>query len=415
MSSRNSPIKDVLQTLSRHAETVEYALTEVVTQQSGPSSAAIMGLRQVSALRAAGTDGYRLHPRLREYLQDHLQFYPAFQNLAEIGSRITTMLSLWSEMDQMIAFNALDLDALDSLEASLRSGVFDIADSMERNLLLLQTRVSTRYGNVKSLALKKSQNRFYQQQTSVLAADMARLAKAARRIERESAQRGAEELAQFLRQHLISRMLPWQQGVSEMQTLIRHEIFRTRQIEQNHKQLARMDMLLRQQPAWRGIDAELADDVPAFLLATRLPGLHAQVEPLDSDRSMVDEMQLLVQALPPRKPAAAPSEPPKRYKYVVPEKKARVELPATRALNRLILDVDKADRGISLVEWQARDEDARTMEPGVWLVFAVMALRSSGGYQVNLALEPPRPGEHFSHRFHDAFAYTQARFEKGAS
>ena len=119
MTPQKSPVSEVLSALSRNAETVERALSGEISQHGGASVAAIKALRQVNALRAAGPEGYRLHPRLREYLQDHLQIYPAFQSLAEIGSRITTVLSLWGEMDAMITANASDMDSMDSLETSL--------------------------------------------------------------------------------------------------------------------------------------------------------------------------------------------------------------------------------------------------------------------------------------------------------
>lgn len=413
MTLQKSPVAEVLSALSRGAETVEQALGGEISQHGGASITAIKALRQVNALRAAGPEGYRLHPRLREYLQDHLQIYPAFQSLAEIGSRITTVLSLWGEMDAMITANASDLDSMDSLESSLRSGVFDIVDSMERNMLQLQILIGTRYGNVESLALKKSQNRFYQGQTASLAGDMTRLSKVARRIELEAGQRHQEALAQFLRLNLIARVLPWQQGVSEIQTVIRQDIFLMRQIEQNHKQLARMDMLLRQQPGWRGFEADLSGDIPAFLLATKLADLQAHVEPMDTDQSIVSEMRALVEAMPAQRLVPESSAPPVRYRRIIHEKKTVVVLSATQALNRLIHDVDHAQNGISLGEWQCGDEDALTMEKGVWLVFATMALRSSGQYKVNLALDPPRSGEHFQHRFHDAFAYTSALYARG--
>jgi hypothetical protein len=174
-----------------------------------------------------------------------------------------------------------------------------------------------------------------------------------------------------------------------------------------------MDMLLRQQPGWRGFEADLSGDIPAFLLATNLADLQAHVEPMDTDQSIVSEMRALVEAMPAQRPAPESSEPPVRSRRIVHEKKTLAVLPATQALNRLIHDVDHAQHGISLGEWQYGDEDALTMEKGVWLVFATMALRSSGQYKVNLALDPPRAGEHFQHRFHDAFAYTSALYARG--
>ena len=97
----SSPIKDVLRSLNQHWELVEQGFSGVISGEGQGYSNAISALRQVSALRAAGEDGYRLHPRLRDFLQDHLQLFPAFQSLAEIGSRISQVLALWTEVDLM--------------------------------------------------------------------------------------------------------------------------------------------------------------------------------------------------------------------------------------------------------------------------------------------------------------------------
>ena len=54
----STPIKDVLQTLSRHADLVAQALAGVVAVGDDASHAEILALRQVGALRPVGDDGY---------------------------------------------------------------------------------------------------------------------------------------------------------------------------------------------------------------------------------------------------------------------------------------------------------------------------------------------------------------------
>lgn len=399
-----SPIKEVLQALSKHAEVVESSLSGEISTEAGTSGAAIMALRQSSALRPAGEDGYRLHPKLREYLQDHLQLFPAFQSLAEIGSRITQLTILWTEIE--LVRMETDHETVNSLMVTLQTTVFDVVDSMDRNMILLQTLMSTRFGNVKTLDAKKSQNRYYQQQTATLAGDLTRLAKVADMVEHEASDRAMEELARFLRRNLLMRITAWQQGVSEMQTQIRKEIFRTREVEQNLKLLARMDMLLRQQSAWRGFETDLTTDIPVFLLAASLPPLVAHVEPLDSDRAMREEIEALARALPPKAEIAPDAEPPKRYTRIVDPPCTPPVSPAAQALERLARDVKAAASGVSLTDWRLMDQDALSIESNVWLVFAVMALRGRK-LHVDLIRNGPHDGERFAHTFRDALAYAK--------
>ena len=407
-----SPIKEVLQTLSRHAQTVESSLLGVVSSDTGTPPAAIAALRQASALRPAGEDGYRLHPRLREYLQDHLNLFSAFQSLSEIGPRITQLNMLWTEIE--LVRLAADTDTLASLSTTLQMTVFDIADSMDGNLLLLHLLMSTRFGNVKTLEAKKSQNRYYQQQTTLLAGDLARLALAADRLEREASERAMEELARFLRRNLLGRLSAWQQGVSEMQTLIRKEIFSIREVEKQHKLLARTDMLLRQQPTWRGIEPDLSGEIPDFLLAAALAPLLAHVEPLDSDRAVRSELQALVRALPPKPSAPPEAQPPRRYVRIVDAPRVPVATPAAQALQRLARQVQATPGGVPLAAWRESDADAQSMTPAVWLVFAVMALRGQR-MRVELVRNAPAEGGHFAHTFGDAVAYPKAVAPKPVS
>lgn len=393
-----SPIKDVLHALNRHADLVESALSGLIFAE-GVSPASIATLRQASALRAVGESGYRLHPRLREYLHDHLQLIPAFQSLAEIGSRITHMQALWTEIDTQRF--AVDQEALSSLLESMSTSIYDIEDSVERNLMILQTLVSTRFGNVKSLATKRSQNNYYQSQTTYLAGDLVRLARVAEGIEREASARGLDELAINLRRGVLTRLMGWQAGLSEMQTEIRKELYRTREVERQHKLLARMDMMLRQQPAWRGFDVDLPDDIPDFLLAARLPALAPHVEPMESDRSITDEMVMIAKSLPPRRQAVEDPEPPKRYTLVEDPPVERKPSPAAKAMVRLARAVAAAQAPISLAEWRDTDTDARTLRSDVWLVYAVLGMRTRN-FKVEVLADQPREGEQFAHSFSDA-------------
>lgn len=396
----STPIKDVLQTLSRHADLVAQALAGVVAVGDDVSHAEILALRQVGALRPVGDDGYRLHPRLREYLQDHLQLFPAFQSLADIGAKITLLKSLWDEVELLRG----DRESVVGMIDELQTTVLDIADTMNRNMLQLQILMSTRYGNVRSLDAKKSQNRFYQKQTSALSGDVQRLGREAERVEREASTRGRDDLARFIRRQLLTNMMSWQHGLSDMQTFLRNEIYRLRVVEQDLKLLARTDMLLRQQPGWRGFEVDFSGEIPDFLLATCLSPLVAHAEPMESDRGMVDEMAMLARALPSKTARPEPTEVPKRYTRIVDVPAPRPITPAMKALGRLLHDVDTATNGLSLIEWREGNVDAQTMPASIWLVLALAALRA-GQHEVHLVHNLPRDGERFAHTFRDARAF----------
>lgn len=398
----SSPTKDVLKTLYQHADVVEQTRRDgiIVPAQDAPQ-ASVGALRQANALRPAGEDGYRLHPKLRDFLNDHLQLFPAYQTLAEIGSRIGQANQLWNEVDDL--FRAKDYSAVENIVETIESTVFDIGDSVERNLLYLHTLLSTRYGNVRTLEAKKSQNRFYQREANILAQDMSRMAAVFHKIESEATARGMPELAKFVRMNLQAHLQTWQHAMAEMQAQLSREIFRIREVESSHKHLARLDLLMRQQPSWLGFELDPSARIPDFLLAARLPDFAPQIEPQDTDHQFVEAMVKEVAALPLQPVEPQPKE-IKRFKRVVDERPVKKKSDAAIALDRLAGAAKRATDKFSLAEWRETDDLAKTLQPHIWLGFAVLALREQK-YRVEVVSSPARPGERFRHRFHDAMVH----------
>lgn len=396
----SGPIKEALGALSRHADLINAALDAPLDPREGIPAKALSELRQVSALRPASDDTYRLHPKLREYLYDHLQLYPAYQSLSQISADINLMKSLWGAIEEMRY--AADADATAQLSDRLQSTVFDIADNMQRNLTQLNNLLSTRYGNVRSIAAKRNQNRWYQQQSANLLRDLAQLSAAGAAIERDAAAFGMTELSRFVRRNLLSLILSWQQALSEMQTLLSKEIFRTREIEAQHRQLARMDIWLRQQPGWMGVEVDIDAEVPGFLLAARLPAIRAHIEPDDSDADIRSLVVETASTLPAIRPVEVPAE-PQRLKRKVSVHEPQPMTPAMRASERLYQHVTQAPDSVSLLDWRKSDPDAQTMRSNVWLIFAMTDLRNRK-ISVAPVLVGESKGKRRSHMFDDAVA-----------
>ena len=394
-----SPVKDVLKTLYKQAEVIELTRRDgMIVAGQEASEASISELRQANALRPAGEEGFRLHPKLRDFLNDHLQLFPAYQTLAEIGTRISQARQLWNDVDDL--YRAKDMGAVEKIVETIESTVFDIADSVDRNLLYLQTLLSTRYGNVRTLEAKKSQNNFYQHETQILAGDMVRMTGVFERIEEDATKRGMLELAKFIRVNLQAHLQTWQNSMSEMQAHLSREIFRIREVERSHKQLARLDLLLRQQPSWPGFEMDMSAPIPAFLLAARLPEFEPNIEPLDSDPQYVEAMVKEAAVLPAKPVVVAPKE-VKRIQRVVDERPVTKKSDAAIALERLIAAAQQATERFSVVRWRQADPQAMSLQEHVWLVFAVMALRNRK-CMVEVVASPARVGERFRHQFHDA-------------
>ena len=156
--NRSSPLKPVFAALSRHVDVVEVALRELVGVDGEvvPTDPAIRSLRELNVLRPAGERGYRLHSRLREFANDILQIHPAYQRASVSWSS----RSRWSGASSDDLRAAGDFKQADEAAGQIEQDAFDISDMVERNLRLLGLLLSTRFGNVTSLAAKSSQNRY---------------------------------------------------------------------------------------------------------------------------------------------------------------------------------------------------------------------------------------------------------------
>ena len=128
-----------------------------------------------------------------------------------------------------------------------------------------------------------------------------------------------------------------------------------------------------------------------------------QIEPQDTDHQFVEAMVKEVAALPPQPVEPQPKE-IKRFKRVVDERPVKKKSDAAIALDRLAGAAKRATDKFSLAEWRETDDLAKTLQPHIWLGFAVLALREQK-YRVEVVSSPARPGERFRHRFHDAMVH----------
>lgn len=411
--NRSSPLKPVFAALSRHVDVVEVALRELVgvDGEAAATVPAIRALRELNVLRPAGERGYRLHSRLREFANDILQIHPAYQSLTGIGQLVEQIPMVWKELDDLRA--ARDYKQAEEAVAQIEQDAFDISDMVERNLRLLGLLLSTRFGNVASLAAKTSQNRYYQRQSELMGNDLTRLSRAVEKVESEARERGLQSLAAMLRNTIQGQLPRWTQTLSQYQTQIRREIFSMREIERKNVLLARTAMLLRQNPAWRGIEEpNLPEPIAPMLLSKPFIGapvlpLRVHMDPQDVDRNMKALVRDEVHSLPKPVLVPVPAEKPPRIKRAEPkELRDAPAKPTMQALARLAAAAianakTENSKPLSVMDWRAGNATARRMAPALWLAFTASALRSYK-FRVVLVDDPAAAGERFSHTFSDA-------------
>lgn len=397
-----SPVRVLLRLIASHHETIEQALEGVITVHGVPD-ASIAHLHGQGVLRKAGEDGFRLNPHLRNFLQDHLGLFPAYQTLTEVGSRIGQIRNLWNEI---VSTHRPGQPVSAGLIDQMHVTVYDIVDSMDRNLSVISRLMSERFGDVANSAEKASQNNFYQKEVNDLLAGLNRLQKVVDKIENEANELRMRDLARLLRREILDRIATWSATVSELMSDILKSLNELRVIERRMKMLSRMDTLLRQQPSWKGVEVEFADQMPDFLMAAKLATIKPQIDPSDDDGGIRDALVDAAKSLPPRPAPPAPKAPAARIKREASDASPVIDDDVTQALKRIVKEAKSAnacaddEEGISLLGWRQDDMQACTVKPSVWLVLASWALQSEGLY-VRFSLDPPKHEERFSHTFHD--------------
>jgi len=73
---------------------------------------------------------------------------------------------------------------------------------------------------------------------------------------------------------------------------------------------------------------------------------------------------------------------------------------------RLARAAAAAQAPISLAHWRETDADARTLRSDIWLVYAVLGMRTRN-FKVEVVPDLPREGERFTHSFRDALVISR--------
>lgn len=421
----SSTVKDALSALSRHSAYVAELVDGGTALQDSFPKATVVDLRQASAIRVAGPDTWRLHPRLREYLQEHVKMLSPFLSLTVIGPKVSLLVDLRDEILNSVA--SRDAESTRLLIDSMATAIYDIADAAERNLSFLSNMVSVRYGDVANLGAKVRQNRWYARQAQVLTADLQKLGDQATHLE-EEAENSRWEVAPLLRREILGRLPGWKSALSDILSRLRSDIYNLRKVETDLRNLAKFDTFLAQQPGWTGLDMPLPEKLPDALLYAFLGALKPHADPNDTDENVAQDMELAVLTLPPPKAARQPVE--RVVQYVskdeggsTPEEEASVD-PYLQVLAPLKLTILQAAEPVSLLKWQREHAAAEMLRAPAatelraenWLMFAVWALegrphRVEGRevwFDVDLVHNAPAPGQRDVHSFRDAVVSARA-------
>lgn len=302
-------VERMLRSIASHAELVCEGLEGVVMSGDSRRSSAIDALVSAGALRPEEPGAYLLNPRLRAFVQDHLAKFTAFTSLTEIDPYIDQLILHRSDLRKLSRQDEHE-DVL-ILEARMVTVVADLAYDIDRNLIVLNSNLSSHYGNVSSFRAKVLQNDFYQGSVKRLNRSLEKLRLVAQELKSEAVSLGALTLEVAVRRNLLNRHLAWTQQVNQAQKTISLGLFRTKQQHERLSRLTRVALWLRQNGAMsvaQEVDPRHLSD-PALWSPIPIK-VRSNMDPSDAEEQVQAGLAKLVASLPSREQTTRLATPP---------------------------------------------------------------------------------------------------------
>jgi hypothetical protein len=377
VSERGDQVQRLLAGLSKHADLVAEAFEGSVSGGDKQRDAGIEALFNLNVLKPYDEDSYRLNPRLREFVADYFSSYQAFQALRRVSDTMRQAQEQWRELRRLKTAGS-SKDAL-RLHAALDESIVEIAYSIEHNLTLLHSLISTQYGNVDDLNSKLRQNRYYAQQVKLFLQDVQAIDVFVDRIADEAVAAGLLEVRLLVTRRLAAKRLQWTSQIKDAQAVISKRLFEAKLMEVRLKRLSRFALWLARNKTADGWELAVDEGADAALFRPERVDLRPQPDVSDMEPAAWDGLLSAVAKLPVRAKAASVSADPGPQMLLEDEVEVQhVVDPQQLALRELSTQAASASEPISLLTWKRERLELADVPDEAWLMFACLQLKGSG-------------------------------------
>ena len=377
MSERGDQVQRLLGALAKHADLVSEAFEGSVAGGDKQRNAGIEALYGLSVLKPYDEDSYRLNPRLREFIADHLASYQAFQALRRVSATMQQAREQWKELHRLKLAGATT-DAR-RLHAAFDESIVEMAYSIEHNLRLLHSLISTQYGNVDDLSSKLRQNGYYAQQVTLFLKDVEAIDIFVERVADEAIAAGLPEVRQLVTRRLAARRLEWTSQIKDAQAVISKRLFEAKLMEVRLRRLSRMALWLTRNKTSNGWELAVDENANGALFKPEQVHLRPQPDVCDTDPATQLSLLAAVAKMPEKRTLvnAGPDHGPQLVleddvEIQEPEEVQKVALRAFAAFAAL------ATNPISLLVWKQGRSELMDVTDEAWLMFACLQLKGSG-------------------------------------
>ena len=296
--AQSTALAELFSLLHRHGDLVAAAYDAEIRVGELATEAAVEALARVGVLKPF-EGSYFIHPRLREFLNEFLSAYQAYKSLTRLSPLMEEGRELWTSMVNLRRDD--EVDSAVSREWEFGYKLLEIAQAIEANITLMQTLVSTRYGNVRSPGEKRRQNVYYQKQIGQLQRELESLRVFCSEMESRATAAERPDLQARVYRTLVVRLADWAAVIKEVALAIGADLFRQRRIEAQMRRLADTALFLRAQPTFGSLDIDPGKEaVPDWAFKVEGLPIAAHADSVGAPPATAEAWEEIARALPPR-------------------------------------------------------------------------------------------------------------------
>jgi hypothetical protein len=377
VSERGDQVHRLLAGLAKHSDLVAQAFEGSVSGDDKQRNLGVETLFNLGALKPYDEDSYRLNPRLREFMADYFSSYQAFQALRRVSGTMQQAQEQWRELRRLKTAGATR-DA-GRLHAAMDESIVEIAYSIEHNLTMLHSLISTQYGNVDDLDSKLRQNRYYAQQVKLFLQDVQAIDAFVDRVVDEAVAAGLPAIRQLVTRRLSAKRLQWTSQIKDAQAFISRRLFEAKLMQIRLKRLSRFALWLARNKTSEGWDLSVDEHSNVALFRPERFDIRPQPDVSDMDPAAREGLLAAVSKIPAQ-PKVRPAAADPGQQLLVEDDTDVEQLvdPQQVALQDLLALTASACDPVSLLTWKRERQDIAHVSDEAWLMFACLQLKGSG-------------------------------------
>lgn len=377
MSEKGIQVQRLMAGLDKHSDLVAEAFEGPVSTGEKPRNASIEALSGINALKPHDEDIYTLNPRLREFIADHLSSYQAFQALRQVSGSMRQAQEQWKELRQLKAAGLMR--DMDRLESALEETVIEIAYSIEHNLALLHSLISTQYGSVDDLDSKFRQNKYYGRQIDTFLKDVRSIDAIVEVIGDEAISSGLPHIRHLVVRRLGAKRLQWTAHIKDAQSLISKRLFDMKLMEVRMKRLSRFALWLTRNKTTDGWDLNVTEKANSALFRPEPITLRPQPDVAETDPIILGSLVEAMERMPHKQVATARSVDAAPQMMIIEDEEVLETLkPEQMALRELLALAEAAAAPFSVNAWKATKPEIADLPDQAWLMYSCTQLLVSG-------------------------------------